>query len=808
MNTGNIAYNATEDQSPTTYSPTVQAGFLTANGSYDTLKDQPGKQYAGITMQEIAKMAESPQALDKLQAAWIIPSYYREHDGRSHEAQRQRGSFGMLAVDVDDGSPSRDQVMGAIEAICGEVHMLCYSSSGATADNMKWRAIVPLKQPINGDDYSDYQQAFFTLLEREGITPDYVLSRPGQVIYLPNVPPERRDEDGQPFFYQWFKSVGKRFLTLDADHEIVVLAEEMRAEKRRVQAEIEAERAKRQIDRELARAENPDQINPIDEFNKRHTVEDMLMRYGYVRLGSSDQWRSRYQSTKSFATKNFGDHWVSMSGSDVAARVGNVKGNDKAAYCWGDAFTLYQHYEHDGDVIAAVRAYGGEINPKPTTVSVDDVWESMGLEDFTPVPDTDTDRTNPESVPVQITNEFVDEGDKGDTPSITASPVDMSQLLKIPPRRWSYGTKLVRGFISILAAPAGVGKSAWSATMALDLASGKATMHDAPRGAQKVWLVNLEDPRDETLRKIAAAMRHPDKGYPEECLQNLFVDSGRDQNFIVAEEPQQGVMVATPQYEQLVREIQARKIDVLVLDPFVRAHHVNENANKSIDYVMDLFAKIADKCDISILLVHHTRKGFVGGDADSVRGSSSMVGAARVAFTLSAMSSEEAAAFNIPQDDRRSFIRVDNAKANLSKSAGDAQWIQLVSVDLCNFSEEYPKGDSVQVAMPWSPPDAWDGIDDKKANEILTAIEEGYIDEEGHREPYGETKQSKGRWVGYLIIGCTMDGDKPTKSEEDAKKIIRKWLKDGYLEKEEYQTKNRKTASGLVVKSRPGKAHD
>lgn len=376
MNKHNIAHNANEDQSPTTYSKSVQAGFLTANGSYDTLKDHPGKQYAGITMQEIAKMAEDPQALDKLHAAWIIPSYYREHDGRSHETQRKRGSFGMLAVDVDEGNRSRDQVVGAIESICGDVHMLCYSSSGATADNMKWRAIVPLKQPISGDDYSDYQQAFFALLEREGITPDYVLSRPGQVMYLPNVPPERRDENGQPLFYESAKIVGERFLTLDADHEIVILAEEMRAERKRVRAEIEAEREKRQIDRELARAENPDQINPIDEFNKRHTVEDMLLRYGYDRLGSSDQWRSRYQSTKSFATKNFGDHWVSMSGSDVAARVGNIKGNDKAAYCWGDAFTLYQHYEHGGDVTAAVRAYGEEINPKPDRIK-DDPFEGL-----------------------------------------------------------------------------------------------------------------------------------------------------------------------------------------------------------------------------------------------------------------------------------------------------------------------------------------------------------------------------------------------------------------------------------------------
>jgi hypothetical protein len=246
----------------------------------------------------------------------------------------------------------------------------------------------------------------------------------------------------------------------------------------------------------------------------------------------------------------------------------------------------------------------------------------------------------------------------------------------------------------------------------------------------------------------------------------------------------------------------------LILDPFVRAHHVNENANKSIDYVMDLFAKLADECDISVLLIHHTRKGFVGGDSDSIRGSSSMVGAARVAFTLSQMTTEEASQFNVEEEKRRSYIRIDNAKANLSKPSEVAEWFLLDSVKLDNGNDEYPDGDSVQVAMPWNPPDAWDDMNDDVTNKILRLIEEGLIDEDGSKSLYSDSRNAQERWAGHVIRSATKDADGEfTKSEKDASKILKAWLKDdGLLRVVEFQHgKQRKARKGLEVVSYAGK---
>ena len=67
--------------------------FLTAPGSFHTLIDKPGEIYPSISWTEIARMVASPQTKEKIDADFFIPSTYREHDGRSHDAQRERGGY-------------------------------------------------------------------------------------------------------------------------------------------------------------------------------------------------------------------------------------------------------------------------------------------------------------------------------------------------------------------------------------------------------------------------------------------------------------------------------------------------------------------------------------------------------------------------------------------------------------------------------------------------------------------------------------------------------------------------------------------
>jgi hypothetical protein len=383
--------------------------------------------------------------------------------------------------------------------------------------------------------------------------------------------------------------------------------------------------------------------------------------------------------------------------------------------------------------------------------------------------------------------------------AIEASAITEADLATISPRLWLYGRKLVRGFVSVLASPGGTGKSAWVAAAACDMAAGVNTIHDMPHRELRVWLYNLEDPRDETLRKLAAILLA--KRYVRPVIPNIFVNSGRDHRLILAEEIRPNVIVARPDVDAVIAEIKAKQIDVLTVDPFVRSHMLPENDNKAMDFVMDLYAQIASEANCAVLLVHHTRKGFVSGDSDSVRGGSATTSAARVAMTMQTMTTEEAKCMSVPEAERRALVRIDGAKSNLAPPASDAEWFRLTSQSLGNGTDEYPHGDSVQVVFPWSPPDAWDGLGEAKANEILDRIAYGFTTESGATEKYSSRSQDD-RWAGNAIMASFPGGEK---SHDHCRRIIKTWIDSGVLAEVEYQSPTqRKTRRGLDVLTRPG----
>lgn len=113
----------------------------------------------------------------------------------------------------------------------------------------------------------------------------------------------------------------------------------------------------------------------IKLFNEMHDLVDLLLRYGYLRDGQSDHFRSPLQTTQSFATRIYPEtgRWVSFSGSDAAAGLGQ----GKDGYIWGDAFDLYVHFEHNGNTQKAVATWAknagiAQTEPVvPTAFSVD-----------------------------------------------------------------------------------------------------------------------------------------------------------------------------------------------------------------------------------------------------------------------------------------------------------------------------------------------------------------------------------------------------------------------------------------------------
>jgi len=292
--------------------------------------ENAGFPYRTITIDQLYGMLADPPSVPKEAAQWIIPSAYHEADARSHAAQRERGSFHWLAADIDQGSPALGEVIETAAAVLGAGAFVVYSSRSATADNLKWRVLIPLAAPIAGELYTDYADAIFDAFEHFGLILDRSLARTGQLVFLPN-----RGEH-----YEWHAQ-GEYLFDALTHPQLSSRAMEYNGVRKQIQQG------------------ESDRTGPfISQFTGSNSIESLLRKHGFIQKGNSDHWRSPYSESGGFPFQNRGDHWISLSHSDGAAGLGKGTANGSR---YGDAFDLFVHFEVGGDVAAAILRIKGTV---------------------------------------------------------------------------------------------------------------------------------------------------------------------------------------------------------------------------------------------------------------------------------------------------------------------------------------------------------------------------------------------------------------------------------------------------------------
>ena len=359
------------------------------------------------------------------------------------------------------------------------------------------------------------------------------------------------------------------------------------------------------------------------------------------------------------------------------------------------------------------------------------------------------------------------------------------------PRGWLLGNIFCRRFMSSLIADGGVGKTALRYAQLMSCAIGRSLTGEHVFQRCRVLIVSLEDDAEELRRRILAACLH----------HNVDRDELRGWLFLSAPGAAGGKLMTLDKHGHLVRGVLAdnlekaitdRGIDIVSLDPFVKAHSVEENNNSVIDDVVQVLTDLAAKHNLAVDAPHHTSKGPVDpGNADRGRGASAMKNGGRLIYTLTAMSLEEAKAFGISEDQRRRFVRMDSAKVNITPFMGTAKWFCLVGVRLGNATELYLNGDEVQTVEPWKPPEVWTGLSSDLLNRILTAIDQGLPD--GNR--YTDAPNATDRAAWKVVQEHALQ-----KTENQAREIVRVWKENGVLEAENYTNPTtRKEVKGLRV---------
>jgi hypothetical protein len=370
---------------------------------------------------------------------------------------------------------------------------------------------------------------------------------------------------------------------------------------------------------------------------------------------------------------------------------------------------------------------------------------------------------------------------------LDAGDIDVT---KIQPRGWLLGVTFCRKFISGLIGEGGVGKTAIRYVQYLAAASGRNDLTEEHVHRRcRVLIVCLEDSRDEVERRIGAAMLH--HGITPADVKGWLLYCTPKGLKLLQNDPRGGRTIGRL-HSELKAGIAHHSIDIVAIDPFVKAHGVEENDNGAIDQVCIMLADIADEFDCAVDLVSHARKGqATPGDAERERGASSKKDAGRLMRTVTKMTTQEAETFGVTEQDRRGLVRVDDAKVNLTPPSADAAWFKLVSVSLGNATEEYPHGDLVQAVERWKPPDTWAGLSHHVLNQILTDIDVGLPD--GNR--YSDASNVTDRAAWQVITKHA-----PSKTEAAARKIINTWVKNAVLIRADYENPTtRKSVKGLHV---------
>ena len=317
---------------------------------------------------------------------------------------------------------------------------------------------------------------------------------------------------------------------------------------------------------------------------------------------------------------------------------------------------------------------------------------------------------------------------------------------KVRHRPWLYGTYLMRGEVTIIAAPGGVGKTALTTGIGTAIAVSAGVLDDKIWGDNlKVLSINGEDGKEEVTRRMWAfacahahqiAVEAPDRFYA------IGAEDDRVQRMsFLRTNVRNTSTLDTTGFAILESALDAIRPDVVMLDPFVVfCSGGNMNDNAVMAQVMRRLKSLAIKYDCSMLVVHHNKKHGERDDPESIGNAAAIVNLARCAIMPVPMTKEEAKEFEILPSERHRYFRLVNAKPNFTPKSEDSPWYRLHSVEIPNPEPPlYEYGDNVQavvrVTLPLPKTAAEAAENEKVQHAILDLVERGKLID-GVRYPY------------------------------------------------------------------------
>lgn len=355
----------------------------------------------------------------------------------------------------------------------------------------------------------------------------------------------------------------------------------------------------------------------------------------------------------------------------------------------------------------------------------------------------------------------------------------------LPPRPYLYSTYLQRGHVTLLSASGGVGKSAWSLSVAIDLACGVDHLGAGDSKPRKVLVYNSEDDQDEMLRRAGAYMKFHNftDAMRQRVRENVTIISGVNGALQFADYKDGAVVIrkkSVELFEQIIRE---RGIEVAMLDPLVSLHNIPENANSEMNKLIMAIKKVTADCNIATLVSHHDKKNIGNRDVedasqDDSRGAGAITTPVRVVLAMKRLSKKDVSRFRIPAEDVPRIVALSKgAKSNYSARDASSRLLFANSVQANNGSEEFAADSTVALSV-YKLRALGPRISDDQRDAILAEIAKG---------EFRSDAQTNGPIVQLMadIAGFEPDPD----GKRYAATVLAEWLKLGWVVVEKAKVK-------------------
>lgn len=283
-------------------------------------------------------------------------------------------------------------------------------------------------------------------------------------------------------------------------------------------------------------------------------------------------------------------------------------------------------------------------------------------------------------------------------PNLISQAVDWGNAYlptELTPRPWLVDRMLVLRAVTMLIATGSAGKSTLALALAAHMAIGREFAGHKVHYPCKTIVYNGEDDREEQSRRLYAICVAYELDYHKVKKQIMLV-SNRDIKLQLVVKADGGKAAEnTAVVKHLVDLASDSDVGCIILDPLVKIHQCEETNNTEMDVVMETLTNIAHAANVSVMAIHHTSKGNEKqadrvGNADSARGASAIINASRIAFTLYTASQQDCLDYGIPEDENYKWVRLDDAKMNLTLATNSATWFSREGLKI-------PSGDIVGV---------------------------------------------------------------------------------------------------------------